>query len=131
LSKAYPKTITYLSHPDSKNAEAAFRAYKQETLAVTGHLIDALTKPEFKNVAKLLEKASRRKNPPLNDVEFQLVAGWRLHGYDTMTPEQRFQKLKELGFKPASPEAVRKICERLKLPSARKRGAPRKMSPAK
>lgn len=126
LSKAYPRTVAFLSNPDSKNAEAAFQAYKQETLAATGHLIDTLTKSEFKEVAKLLERASRRKNPSLNDVEFQLVAGWRLHGYDKMTPDQRFHKLKELGFKPISPDAVRKMCERLKLPSKRKPGAPRK-----
>lgn len=126
LSKAYPKTVAYLSNPNSKDAEAAFVAYKQETLAATGHLIDSLTKGEFKIVAKLLEKASRRKNPSLNEIEFQLVAGWRLHGYAKMTPEQRFHKLKELGFTPASPDAVRKMCERLKLPSMRKRGAPHK-----
>ncbi len=129
LAKAYPRTVAYVSDPDPKNVEAAFAAYKQETLAATGHLVDTLTREEFKEVAKLLEKASRRKNPSLNEIEFQLVAGWRLHGYDKMTPEQRFHKLKELGFKPTSPEAVRKMCERLKLPSARKRGAPpRKVS---
>jgi hypothetical protein len=118
--------VAYVSKPDPKNAEATFAAYKQETLAATGHLVDKLTRQEFKEVAKLLEKASRRKNPSLNEIEFQLVAGWRLHGYDKMTPEQRFHKLKELGFKPASPDAVRKMCERLKIPSMRRPGAPRK-----
>ena len=129
LSKAYPTTVAYLQKPDKKNAEAAFLAYKQETLAVTGQLIDTLTKSEFEEVAKILRNAARRKNPPINDVEFQLVVGWRLRGYDKMTPDQRFDALKALGLKPSSPESVRKICERLKLPSARKPGAPRKSPP--
>jgi hypothetical protein len=126
LSKAYPKTIAHISNPDPKNAEAAYAAYKQETLAATGHLIGTLEKNEFASVAKLLRSASRRKNPALNLIDFQLVVGWRLHGYDRMSPEERFKKLKQLGFSPASPDAVRKACERLKLPSLRKRGAPRK-----
>jgi hypothetical protein len=129
LSKAYPKTIAYLQSPDKKNLEPAFSAYKQETLAVTGRLVETLSKSEFDSVAAILRNAARRKNPPINDVEFQLVVGWRLRGYDKMTPEQRFEALKELGLKPPSPEAVRKICERLKLPSARKPGAPRKAPP--
>ncbi|HZQ46147.1 MAG TPA: hypothetical protein VFC07_03985 [Verrucomicrobiae bacterium] len=126
LSKAYPQTVAYLSDPSSRNADAAFAVYKQETLAATGRLLDTLAKDEFKAVAKLLEKASRRKNPALNPIEFQLVAGWRLHSYDKMTPEQRFHMLRELGFKPSSPDAVRKMCERLKLPSQRRPGAPKK-----
>ena len=122
LSKAYPETVAFLAKPDAGNAAAAFAAYQRETLALTGHLTGSLDKDEFAKAAKVLINASRRKNPALNDVEFQLVAGWRLRGYDRMTPQQRFDDLKNIGLQPASPDAVRKICERLELPSQRKPG---------
>jgi hypothetical protein len=126
LSKAYPDTVVFLTNPKVANAEAAFAAYQRETLALTGHLVGALSKTEFKKAARVLRNASRRKNLALNAVEFELVAGWRLRGYDRMTPKGRFDALKQLGLEVSTPEAVRKICERLKLPSVRKRGAPRK-----
>jgi hypothetical protein len=122
LSKAYPETVAFLAKPDAGNAAAAFAAYQRETLALTGHLTGSLDKVEFAKAAKVLINASRRKNPALNDVEFQLVAGWRLRGYDRMTPQQRFDDLKNIGLQPSSPDAVRKICERLELPSQRKPG---------
>jgi hypothetical protein len=126
LSKAYPETVAFLANPNMANTEAAYAAYQRETFALTGQLVGTLNKTEFEKTAKALKNASRRKNEALNSVEFQLVAGWRLRGYDRMTPKQRFDDLKSLELEPASPEAVRKICERLKLPSVCKRGAPRK-----
>ena len=122
LSKAYPETVAFFAKPDAANASAAFAAYQRETLALTGHLTGSLDKVEFAKAAKVLLNASRRKNPALNDVEFQLVAGWRLRGYDRMTPQQRFDDLKSIGLQPSSAGAVRKICERLELPSQRKPG---------
>ena len=131
LSKAYPETVKYLQNPDPANARDAYAAYQRETLVLTGHLDGTLDLQEYGKLAKSLQNAQRRKNPPINDVEFQLVAGWRLQGYDQMTPEQRYSHLKCLGFDAASPDAVRKICERLELPTVRKPGAPKKRTPGK
>jgi hypothetical protein len=124
LAKSYPETVAFFGSPNPANANEAYAAYQRETFALTGTLIGTLNKSEFLKTAKALKNAARRKNSPQNDVEFQLVAGWR-RGYDRMTPQQRYAELKRLGLKPTSPDAVRKICERLKLPSARKPGAPK------
>jgi hypothetical protein len=94
-------------------------------------MVGTLDKVEFKNAARALLNASRRKNPARDAVGFELVVGWRLRGYDRMTPRERFEALRQLGLEVSSPEAVRKICERLKLPTVRKRGAPRKFAARK
>lgn len=128
LSKGYPETIAFFTNQNNTNtdANAVFKAYQRETLALFGTLVGTLGSTEFKKVAKGLLNASRRKNPAWDAVGFELVVGWRLRGYDRMTPQERFCALKQLGFDVSTPEAVRKICERLKLPTVRKRGAPRK-----
>ena len=126
LAKSYPETISILANPNPANADAVYAAYQRETFALTGHLEGTLNKSEFLKTSNALKNAARRKNPAIDAVMFQLVAGWRFRGYDQMTPQQRYDALKALGLEPASPESVRKICERLKLPSIRKRGAPGK-----
>ena len=126
LAKSYPETVAFFTNPKHGNAQEAYAAYQRETFALTGQLEGTLNKTEFVKTAKALKNAARRKNPALDAVEFQLVSGWRLRGYDRMTPQQRYDNLKSLGLAPASPEAVRKICERLKLPAVRKPGAPKK-----
>ncbi len=131
LSKSYPETVAFFANPNPDKAEAAFAAYQRETFALTGHLSGTLNKSEFLKTAKALKNAARRKNPALDAVEFEIVAGWGLRGYDGMTPTQRFEALRKLGLDPVSPEAIRKMCERLKLPSARKRGASPKSTPNK
>jgi hypothetical protein len=126
LAKSYPETVAFLKSPNPANAGAAYAAYQRETFAITGRHDGTLSKDEFVKTAKALINASRRKHSGIDMVEFQIVAGWRSRGYDQMTPKQRFEDLKNRGFQPASSEAVRKMCERLKLPTIRKRGAPRK-----
>jgi hypothetical protein len=122
LAKAYPDTVAFLKNPNPANAEAVFAAYQRETFVLTGRMDGTLPDSERLKTAKAMINAIRRKNPAINEVEYQLVAGWRLRGYDRMTPQQRYDDLKSLGLQPASPEAIRKICERLKLPSQRKPG---------
>jgi hypothetical protein len=129
LSKIYPETIAFLQGPNPANPGEVFTAYQRETLAHTGHLVgtlDVANKSELSKTAKAIKKASRRQYTALNAADYELVAGWRVRGYDKMTPQQRFEKLKGLNLAPASVEAIRKTCERLKLPSLRKPGAPRK-----
>lgn len=127
LSKAYPLTVAILKKPDTAPAGAAFTAYQRETLALSGTLVGTLDKDAFLKTAKVLTKASRRKNPAINAVAFELVAGWCLRGYDRMNPKQRLEALKHISIiGNVTPDAVRKICDRLKLPAVRKRGAPRK-----
>lgn len=131
LSKSYPETIAFFTKPETATIEAIFKAYQCETLALYGTLIGTLGKTEFQKAAKGLLNASRRKNPARDAVSFELVVGWRLRGYDRMTPKTRFEALKQLGFEVSTSEAIRKICERLKLPVVRKRGAPRKLNSRK
>jgi hypothetical protein len=117
LSKSYPETVGFLKNPKAGNADAAYAAYQRETLVVTGQLDGTLDKDQYKQTARQLENASRRKLPEQNPVEYELIANWKLRGYDAMTPDERFNNLKRLGFEPVSPEAIRKTCERLKLPT--------------
>ena len=126
LSKAFPETIAFLANQKTGNADDVYAAYQRETFALTGNLIGILDPKEFAKTAKALKNAIRRKHAAFNPVEFELVAGWRLRGYDRMTPQQRYDALKSLGLDLVSPDAIRKTCERLKLPSVRERGAPRK-----
>ena len=126
LSKSYPETIAFFTKSRTATVDAIFKAYQRETLALFGTTVGTLDKAEFKKTAQVLLNASRRKNPARDAVGFELVVGWRLRNYDRMTPQERFDALKQRGFEVSTPEAVRKICERLKLPSVRKRGAPRK-----
>ena len=99
-----------------------------EALKASGQAIaEALSKgtlpaSEAFETAKAMINAVRRKNPAINVVAYLLVAGWYLRRYDHMTPKQRYDDLKSLGFLPQSPDAVRKLCEKLKLPSQRKPG---------
>lgn len=127
LSKSYPETVGFFTKHEQTTVDAMFKAYQRETLALFGTLVGTLDNTEFKKAAKGLLNASRRKNPARDAVGFELVVGWRLRGYDRMTPLERFNALKQLGLGVSTPEAMRKICERLKLPSVRKRGAPRKI----
>jgi hypothetical protein len=126
LSKSYPETVALFTNPEKTMGDAVFKAYQRESLALFGTVVGTLDKVEFKNAAKALINASRRKNPVRDAVGFELVVGWRLRGYDRMMPKERFDALKQIGLEVSTPEAVRKICERLKLPPVRKRGAPRK-----
>jgi hypothetical protein len=131
LSRIYPETIALFQSPGPADAEAIFAAYQRETLAQTGQLVGTLDverKNELLQVAKTLQKVSRRQYPALNAVEYELVAGWRVRGYEKMTPKQRVESLKRLKLSPTSPDAVRKICERLKLPTVRKPGSPKKLA---
>ena len=119
LAKAYPDTVELLKNPDPSKINEIFAAYQRETLALTGTLIGtSLDKSEFMKTALALMNSARRKNPGINPIMFQLVAGWRHCGYDRMTPEQRFKDLKARGLQPSTPDAVRKMCERLKLPKS-------------
>ncbi len=128
LSKAFPETVKFFTNPDPAKVEHVFVTYRRELFALTGELIGTqnltLDKSEFEKIASACANIKRRKNSGLNDVEVQLVAGWYLVGYDRMTPKQRHDHLQSIGLHPHSPEAVRKMCDRLQLPSARRPGRP-------
>lgn len=126
LSKSYPDTIAFFEKPEIANIDALFKAYQRETFLNYKTLNGSFDDVEFELVAKAMQKLSRRTKPTRDAIEYELVMGWRLRGYDKMTPQERVQHLRNLGLKPMSAEAVRKTCERLKLSTLRKPGSPQK-----
>jgi hypothetical protein len=122
LSRPYPRTVELLRQGGS--AEETFQCYQIETLALAAAAM-GLSKSAFQQARKALLDAARRQYSRFDEIGFELVAGWKLR-YQAMTPADRAAALKSLGFGSHSPEAIRKKCERLRLPPARRRGAPKK-----
>lgn len=124
LSKSYPETVKLLKTAKSKDARAVYESYQRESFALTGKMAGALTftEEQFMATAKAMANKKRRKNRGTDPIDFELVAGWFMQGYSEMTPDQRYAALRNKGLNPASPEAIRKACTRLKLPPKRKPG---------
>ena len=71
--------------------------------------------------------ALRRKTPASDDGYYELVAFWYPRRYGQMTPQERYDDLKSRGYKPQSPEAIRKFSERYILPHLPKPGGDSKL----
>jgi hypothetical protein len=124
LSKAYPETVALLSKPDGATSQAVFEAYQREVIELTGEPIQQVEVSAFQAAVKAWQNFKRRKNSAFDAVSFELVAGWHLRGYSRMTPEDRAEAVKKLGLGSLTGEAIRKKCQRLRLPATRKAGRP-------
>jgi len=124
LSRVFPETIKIFKSPPNRTPESIYAAYQRDIFASTGEMYEPLTfnKEQFLKTAMSLYNRRRRKKRGIDPLAYELVAGWFYRGYGNMTPENRAIALKERGFDQMTPQAIRILCKRLRLPSQRKPG---------
>jgi len=124
LSRAFPETVRFMEKLEKTQAQEVYDAFKRDVFALTGKMDESLLldQQQFDELSKRLRKNRRNKQKGIDPIEYELVGGWFFKGYANMTPEQRRDALQKMNLSPPSAEAIRKICERLKLPPIRKPG---------
>lgn len=124
LSRVFPETVKLLLNPIGVSHADAYAAYQRD-LVMSGRKTDellTLTHAQLIEIAKSINKKRRQEQNGVDEIEYELVAGWFFRGYANMTPEMRAEALRTRGLSPPSGDAIRKMCKRLKLPSIRKPG---------
>jgi hypothetical protein len=124
LSKALPETVKLFQSPEIRTPETTYAAYQRDIFALTGKMYEPTTfnQEQFLKTAMSLYNRRRRKKMGIDPLAYELVAGWFYRGYGSMTPEKRAIALKERRFESITPQGIRKLCSRLRLPMQRKPG---------
>ena len=124
LAKGFPETVKFFQSQDKPTPEEVYAAYQRDIFKATGEMQKPLVfnQEQFEKTARAFNNSRRREKMGINPLEYALVAGWFFHGYGMMKPDMRAAELKKRGLEKISPEAMRKLCKRLKLPSLRKAG---------
>ena len=117
LKRAFPQTVRALTATKKASRKEVHECFLRDAFAITGVMSRDLTLSTAQFFELVKQHRNKRNKPSLiNQVEYELVAGWFFRGYCTMTPEQRLTALKGKNLFVSTPEAIRKICKRLKLP---------------
>jgi hypothetical protein len=116
LSKDYPEIVKFLKNQKQGSPEEVYAAFQSDTLVLTGKLVGSPENMDFEKNAKAIINALRRKTQAGDDGYYELVAFWYPRRYGQMTPQERYDDLQSRGYKPQSPDAIRKFCERHILP---------------
>jgi hypothetical protein len=124
LARAFPQTVKIFQEKSTSDAEIIYAAFKRDLSAITGKIDGTVTlnQQQFDDLRNRLTNKKKNKKKIIDPVEYELVGGWFFKRYAYMTPEQRKTELDKLGLEAPTPNGIRKICKKLKLPSVRKPG---------
>jgi hypothetical protein len=136
LAKSYPRTVALFraarrqadteEKPDS--GDELKQAFVEETYACSQVLLESVKdKDRLRRMARRFKRIAAGKRKP-DPVEFELIVGCYPKNYCSMKLSQLQQAVATaVGYKPTV-EALRKKWTRLRLPSRRRRGRPKKES---
>lgn len=132
LAKTYPRTVALMRVPHeqvSKNPaqhrQELFRAYVEETFALTGVVVAPPQGcDELLRMARLHAQASARKRKP-DPVEAELIIGCYSKGYRCMALPQLQAAIHQVTGSRLDIDALRQKWKRLGLPSQRTKGRPK------